>query len=133
MCLKNWRAVLAILVTVVPTFPGLVNSINPSITIGYASHLFDIAWMYGVRYESLLVFCVRSPNLLLTPQFVVSCVVYYTTSVLFPARVTFVEKLISADDAGVDYDQGSPAKSDTFSGKGEDLEKQDVKVVVEGK
>lgn len=36
------------LVTVVPTFPGLVNSINPAINVGYTSHLFDIAWMYGV-------------------------------------------------------------------------------------
>ena len=45
---KNWRAVLAVLVTVVPTFPGLVKSINPAINVGYASRLFDIAWMYGV-------------------------------------------------------------------------------------
>lgn len=36
------------LVTVVPTFPGLVNSISPAINVGYAGHLFDIAWMYGV-------------------------------------------------------------------------------------
>ncbi|KAH0836467.1 hypothetical protein J3R83DRAFT_8076 [Lanmaoa asiatica] len=100
----NWRAVLAMSVTVVPMLPGLVNSISPAITVGYTSHLFDVAWMYG---------------------FVVSSVVYYATSVLFPARKTFVEKLISADDAGVDYDHGSDDKSptDTFSGKGEDLEK----------
>lgn len=39
----------------------------------------------------------------------VSCVVYYATSVLFPARETFVDKLISADDsdADMDYDHGS--------------------------
>lgn len=55
MRLKNWRAVLTMLVTVVPTFPGLVNSINPAITVGYASHLFDIAWMYGVSFKTLLV------------------------------------------------------------------------------
>ena len=35
--------------------------------------------------------------------------VYYATSVLFPARETFVDKLISADDsdADMDYDHGS--------------------------
>lgn len=56
--------------------------------------------------------------------------VYYVTSVLFPAQETFIEKLISADDADTDYDHGSGDKSprDTLSGKGEDLEKQDAKV-----
>ncbi|KIN95575.1 hypothetical protein M404DRAFT_1007353 [Pisolithus tinctorius Marx 270] len=85
----NWRAVLAILVTVGPTMPGLINSINPAVRIGNATHLFDIAWMYG---------------------FVVASVVYYITSVAFPARETYVEKLISADDApsptGAPYDCG---------------------------
>ncbi|KAF9238340.1 permease for cytosine/purines, uracil, thiamine, allantoin-domain-containing protein [Melanogaster broomeanus] len=100
----NWRAVLAMLVTVVPTLPGLVNSINPAINVGYATRLFDIAWMYG---------------------FVVSCILYYTTSVLFPARETFVDKLISADDADPNYGHGSGDKSpaDTISGQAEDLEK----------
>lgn len=61
--------------------------------------------------------------------------VYYITSVLFPARETFVEKLISADDANMDNDHGNGEKSptDTVSGKGEDLEKLDTKVYVEGK
>lgn len=36
------------LVTVVPTFPGLINSINPAIDVGYVNRLFDISWMYGV-------------------------------------------------------------------------------------
>ena len=38
----------------------------------------------------------------------VSSVVYYVTSVLFPAQETFVEKLILSDDVVVDYDHGSP-------------------------
>ncbi|KIJ18168.1 hypothetical protein PAXINDRAFT_179500 [Paxillus involutus ATCC 200175] len=98
----NWRAVLAMLVTVVPTFPGLVNSINPTYKIGYATRLFDIAWMYG---------------------FTVASLVYYVTSVLFPARSTFVEKLISADDADPNY-----GHSDTIDDQGEDSEKdRDVK------
>ncbi|KAF8141919.1 permease for cytosine/purines, uracil, thiamine, allantoin-domain-containing protein [Boletus edulis] len=96
----NWRAVLAMLVTVVPTFPGLINSINPAINVGNMTYLFDISWIYG---------------------FVVSCVVYYTTSVLFPAQETFVEKLISADDVDMDYHDKSPA--DNSDRKSEDLEK----------
>ncbi|KAH7882152.1 NCS1 nucleoside transporter family [Phlebopus sp. FC_14] len=99
---KNWRAVLAMLVTVVPTLPGLVNSINPKIAVGNAVHLFDIAWMYG---------------------FFVSSVVYYTTSTLFPARETYVEKLISADDAApMEYSSKSPTNT-IGSGQVEDLEK----------
>ncbi|EGO02871.1 hypothetical protein SERLA73DRAFT_84745 [Serpula lacrymans var. lacrymans S7.3] len=81
----NWRAVLAMLVTVLPTLPGLANSINPAIKVGYATRLFDIAWMYG---------------------FVVSCVVYYCASVWFPAHDTFVDKLISADDDVSTLDAG---------------------------
>ena len=46
--MKNWRTVLAILVTVGPTMPGLIHTINPAVNIGNAIHLFDIAWMYGV-------------------------------------------------------------------------------------
>lgn len=48
---KNWRAVLALLVTVGPTFPGLINTINPVVNVGLAAHLFDIAWIYGVRFQ----------------------------------------------------------------------------------
>ncbi|KAG9309884.1 cytosine-purine [Chiua virens] len=100
----NWRAVLAMLVTVVPTFPGLVNSVDPAITVGYASRLFDIAWMYG---------------------FIVASVVYYVTSVIFPARGTFVGKLISADDAFADADykheSGDKPPMDNAGGNGEDV------------
>ena len=45
---KNWRAVLAILCSVPPTMPGLINSINPKIKVGGAVHLFDNAWIFGV-------------------------------------------------------------------------------------
>lgn len=48
--------------------------------------------------------------------------VYYVTSVMFPAQGTFVEKLITADDADVDYDHKSP--TDSLGGKDEDLEKR---------
>jgi len=50
---KGWRAVLAMFVIVGPTFPGLINSTNPAVDVGYAIRLFDIAWSYGVssRYR----------------------------------------------------------------------------------
>lgn len=103
------------LVTVGPTFPGLINSINPAVNVGYAARLFDIAWIYGVsfRYLSYTLF-------LITCQFVVASTVYYVTSVLFPARETFVENLILADDAASDdvCDDNSPI--DTSDRKGVD-------------
>ena len=47
--LQNWRAAAALLVSVPPTFPGLINSINPKIHIGTAGErLFDIAYLLGV-------------------------------------------------------------------------------------
>jgi NCS1 family nucleobase:cation symporter-1 len=51
--IQNWRAVLALLLTVPPLFPGLINSINPAIRIGGAIHLFDIAWLFGVSFPAV--------------------------------------------------------------------------------
>jgi len=67
----NWRAVLALLLTVPPLFPGLIHPINPAIKIGGAIHLFDIAWLFG---------------------FFVSVVIYTSTSLLFPAKETFLDE-----------------------------------------
>ncbi|EIW76701.1 NCS1 nucleoside transporter family [Coniophora puteana RWD-64-598 SS2] len=110
----NWRAVLAMLVTVIPTLPGLANSINPNIYVGKAAHLFDIAWMYG---------------------FFVSCVVYYTTSVLFPPRGTFVDELIQAYDVdriphgGHKNNEGKPKLPTGGEGEYDGKENVDVKTV----
>ncbi|KAF8556738.1 hypothetical protein OG21DRAFT_1596272 [Imleria badia] len=95
----NWRAVLAMLVTVGPTFPGLINSVSPAVNVGYTIRLFDIAWMYG---------------------FVVASTVYYVTSVLFPARETFVRNLILADDTTLDHVRDGNSPIDTSDGKGDD-------------
>ncbi|KAG2065216.1 NCS1 nucleoside transporter family [Suillus decipiens] len=100
----NWRAVLAMMVTVGPTLPGLINSINPAIKIGYTTHLFDIAWMYG---------------------FVVASFVYYVASYLFPAHDTYVDSLISADDAlpvdkHYEKDRKSPTETVQSGVEGED-------------
>ncbi len=46
---QNWRAAAALLVSVPPTLPGLINSINTKIHIGTAGErLFDIAYLLGV-------------------------------------------------------------------------------------
>ena len=52
-----------------PLLPGLINSINPKVSIGSASHLFDIAWFFG---------------------FFVALGIYTATSLLFPAKETFL-------------------------------------------
>ncbi|KZP30106.1 NCS1 nucleoside transporter family [Athelia psychrophila] len=73
----NWRALLALLISVPPNLPGLVSSINTSIYVGSgATHLFDIAWLFG---------------------FFVASFVYYVASVLFPATETMLDEAILED------------------------------------
>ncbi|KAK0463125.1 permease for cytosine/purines, uracil, thiamine, allantoin-domain-containing protein [Desarmillaria tabescens] len=67
----NWRAVVALLCAVPPSFPGLIYSVNPSIYPGKVSHVFDIAWLYG---------------------FFTASTVYWTLSKIFPPLETFVEE-----------------------------------------
>ena len=47
-----------------------------------------------------------------TCKFVVASTVYYTTSVLFPARETFVQKLILVDDTALDHFCGANSTID---------------------
>jgi hypothetical protein len=53
--LQNWRAALAILISVSPNLPGLINSINPTIKVGGAIHLFDFAWLFGVSFMFVIL------------------------------------------------------------------------------
>src|SRR6266852_3190559 len=46
---QNWRAAAAMVVSVPPTFPGLIDSIKASANVGAGPHLFDMAYMLGVR------------------------------------------------------------------------------------
>ncbi|CAE6409820.1 unnamed protein product [Rhizoctonia solani] len=74
----NWRALLALCVSVPPNLPGLIHSINPKIDVGLGGqHLFSIAWLLG---------------------FSLAGVTYYVTSMLFPPRETMIEELITGDD-----------------------------------
>ncbi|EIN05897.1 cytosine-purine permease [Punctularia strigosozonata HHB-11173 SS5] len=69
----NWRAAFALLCSVPPTVPGLIKSINSNIEVGSAKHLFDIAWLFG---------------------FIVSSLIYYASSTLFPAKETYLDEAI---------------------------------------
>jgi len=69
----NWRAAAAMVVSVPPTFPGLVDSIKASANVGAGPHLFDIAYMLGFALASL---------------------VYFTLSKRFPSHETVLEHAI---------------------------------------
>jgi NCS1 family nucleobase:cation symporter-1 len=90
--LQNWRAALALIVTVPPLLPGLINSINPSIYIGGASYLFNIAWFFG---------------------FFVALGVYTAASLLFPAEETFLtdDEVASLHEEHVDEVEREKEKS----------------------
>ena len=49
------------IVSVPPTLPGLVNSINPDIHVGVGTRLFDIAYILGVS----ATFIFRRPEMVL--------------------------------------------------------------------
>lgn len=53
---QNWRAALALLISVPPNLPGLINSITPAIKVGGTVHLFDFAWLFGVGLIFKLLF-----------------------------------------------------------------------------
>ena len=92
--IQNWRAALALIIAVPPLLPGLINSINPTIPIGGASHLFDIAWLFGFFFASG---------------------VYTAASVVFPAKEMFLtdedvkdirEKHVGEVGVGVEKEKG---------------------------
>ena len=48
----NPALLVAVVVSVGPTFPGLLHAIDPKVNIGREAHLFDIAWIFGVGRAS---------------------------------------------------------------------------------
>ncbi|KAF5343585.1 hypothetical protein D9757_002102 [Collybiopsis confluens] len=82
----NWRVAVALLFSVVPSFPGLISSINPNIDVGASIHLFDIAWLYGF--------------------FVAGCL-HWSLSMLFPAHETFLDVAIIENPTDLDSDPRS--------------------------
>ncbi|KAL4984413.1 NCS1 allantoate transporter [Aspergillus falconensis] len=75
--LVNWRAVVAFLVGVVPSLPGLSNSVNGSIQVGVGVHPYQFGWLLG---------------------FVGTSVVYVALSYSFPVREALVERAVLADE-----------------------------------
>jgi len=69
----NWRAAAAMVVSVPPTFPGLIESVRAGVQFGAASRLFDIVFMLG---------------------FTLASTVYFALSKLFPAHETVLEHAI---------------------------------------
>ena len=107
--LQNWRAAVAMLFSITPTLPGLINNINPKIFVGNASLLFNIAWLYGVRMDTLrFLWFLADPVL----QFFSASAVYLVLSKVFPAYETFLEEAILGDDFGLNTPtEESPAPS----------------------
>ena len=98
--LQNWRAAVALLVSVPPNLPGLVNSIKTKAHIGTAGeHLFDIAYLLGVSGRERPFFFHKFRKLewnseLKFSQFSLASMVYFTLSKLFPAHETMLERAI---------------------------------------
>ncbi|KAF7289577.1 F-box domain-containing protein [Mycena chlorophos] len=65
----NWRAVVAFIVGFIPTIPGLVGRLDPSLSIGGTSHIFDFGWLYA---------------------YIVAAVAYCLLSAVFPPYSSFV-------------------------------------------
>lgn len=82
----NWRALIAMLLTVPPMLPGLAQAITPSVIAGGTAHLYDISFLFG---------CFGGAG------------VYLLLSFLFPARETFLDEAILPPDDESDDDQTS--------------------------
>lgn len=96
LSIQNWRALLALICSVVPNLPGLIGDVNSSISVGGAAHLYDFAWMYGVRVGSFLL-CTTRLTLCSSTQFFSASFVFYVTSTLFPAKETYMDEAILGD------------------------------------
>ncbi|GKZ24354.1 hypothetical protein AbraIFM66951_011135 [Aspergillus brasiliensis] len=73
----NWRAIVAFIVGVVPSLPGLINSVNSSIPVGVGIHPYQFGWLLG---------------------FVGTSLVYVGLSWWFPARHAIIERAVMAEE-----------------------------------
>jgi len=74
----NWRALIAMLVSLGPNMPGLCAAVNPSLNIGGAQYIADISYIYG---------------------FTSAFVTYAALSWAFPAKGTLIATTIWDDSA----------------------------------
>ncbi|KAL3466843.1 permease for cytosine/purines, uracil, thiamine, allantoin-domain-containing protein [Aspergillus heterothallicus] len=75
--LFNWRAIVAFLAGVVPSLPGLINSVNSSIDVGVGVHPYQFGWLLG---------------------FVGTSIVYVGLSMVFPCDESLVHRAVLADE-----------------------------------
>ncbi|RFU30290.1 hypothetical protein B7463_g6039, partial [Scytalidium lignicola] len=95
----NWRALFSLLISVGPNLPGLVNAINPKITVSAGVlHIYDFGWLYG---------------------FWSSVVVYTALSRFFPVKEMVIEKTIY----GISLDEDQDSRSETASNSITDMGK----------
>ncbi|KAI5477300.1 NCS2 allantoate transporter [Pseudohyphozyma bogoriensis] len=73
----NWRALVALVVSIGPNMPGMINALNSSIDIGNVKYLYAIACIFGM---------------------VVGAGVYTTLSWIFPAHATLISEAVYAQD-----------------------------------
>lgn len=81
----NWRAVVAIFVTIIPLLPALANKVNPDIHVKSGlERLFTINWLYG---------------------FFLTIFLYYVLNLVSPHRASLIPKVVtgfeSVDGAAV--------------------------------
>jgi NCS1 family nucleobase:cation symporter-1 len=92
----NWRSAVALLVSVGPNMPGMVQSIEPTTNIGGAVYISNIVWFYG--------FCS-------------AFVVHVALSWMWPDKSVLILKTIYTDDDDVIYGE---------EGQDEELEKDAI-------
>jgi NCS1 family nucleobase:cation symporter-1 len=77
----NWRAAAALIVGMTPNLPGMASAVNPAVSIGGASYIYDIFYLYG---------------------FTSAFLVYAGLNFVFPARETLIPQAIHEDIVVVD-------------------------------
>jgi len=98
-CGVNWRAVVAMAVSLPPTFPGFIDNVKGTVGTGVGSHLFDVAFLLGFSLASS---------------------VYFTLSKLFPAQDTVL------DHAILELEPHEGSHSGSCDGLGDQAELADV-------
>ncbi|KZO98282.1 putative uracil permease [Calocera viscosa TUFC12733] len=73
----NWRALAALVVSIPPNLPGLINAINSAIGVGGGVYPYCISWLLG---------------------FFLAAVTYYVVSKLFPPTDTFAAETITGEE-----------------------------------
>ena len=100
---QNWRAAVAMIISVPPMMPGLINSINTNIHVGFGTRLFDLAYLLGVSalipFGSAFTQHFNPVVYSHTVQFTLASTIYFTLSRLFPAHETMLDHAIVEQEA----------------------------------